>query len=929
MCASVVTSEKLSSASETVRFTLNGQEVEAKVDDRSLLAVLREDFGKTSLKNGCEPQASCGCCTLLIDGKPRLCCTMKAAQVAGKTLVTLEGLSEERRQQIAESFSRCGGVQCGFCIPGMAMRGHALVEQNPNPTRDEIAHDLRAHLCRCTGYVKIVDAIEELARVSRGEPMRAPECSGKVGTSLKKYKANNLVLGDFNYVDDITVPGMSYAAMKFSDHPRALVKGIDATAALEMEGVERVITAADVPGDRYVGLILKDWPILVAIGEETRCVGDIIAVVVARDQYIARKAAEKVVVDYEVLTPVTTTDDALKPDAPKIHPKGNLLSKSAIVRGNPDEAFANAAHVVEDTYQTQRIEHMFLEPEACIALPLDRNDPFGGSAAANGQHTNGQHGGNGSPDQPGSKSSQPLGATNGRPIAKLKVFSQGQGIFDDQRQIASVLGWPREHVAVELVQNGGAFGGKEDMSIQAQTALAAVLCNKPMKCTLTREESFRLHPKRHAIRSHVKVACDAEGHITAVRYRAVGDKGAYASVGAKVLERAAGHACGPYRVPALDIEALAVYTNNPPCGAMRGFGANQSAFAIEQLLDRLAKKVGIDGWEIRWRNILQQGDRFATGQKLEKPFGLKETLLAVKDAYRGAKYAGIACGIKNCGIGNGMPDPGRASLRVEPDGRVSIRTGYTEMGQGLFTVTIQTAVEETGLPPETFTALTDTAVNLDCGQTTGSRGTMLSCNAVIDAAKKLKADLDSGKALKDLIGREYRGEWVCDYTHKLGAHVDEPKTHLTYGFATQVVILDDEGKVQKVIAAHDVGKVMNPLLCSGQIEGSLHMGLGYALTEDFVVEGGQIVTDTIKSIRVLRAHQMPELEVIFVETPDPECPYGARGVGELGLVPTAPAVAGALRAFDGVERTVLPMKDSPAAKAILTPGKAKPGREKA
>jgi CO/xanthine dehydrogenase Mo-binding subunit/aerobic-type carbon monoxide dehydrogenase small subunit (CoxS/CutS family) len=920
MCASVVTSEKLSSASETVRFTLNGREVEAVVDDRSLLAVLREDFGYISLKNGCEPQASCGCCTLLVDGKPRLSCTMKAAQMAGKTLVTLEGLPEERRQQIAESFSRCGGVQCGFCIPGMAMRGHALLEQNPNPSRDEIAYDLRAHLCRCTGYVKIVDAIEELARVSRGEPMRTPECSGKVGTSLKKYKANELVLGDFKYIDDITVPGMSYAAMKFTEHPRALVKGIDATAALEMEGVERVITAADVPGNRYVGLILSDWPILVAIGEETRCIGDIVAIVVARDQYLARKAAEKVVVDYEVRTPVATTDEALKPDAPKIHPKGNLLSKSAITRGNPDEAFANSAHVVEDTFQTQRIEHMFLEPESCIAMPVEDDAPHSsnGNGALNGSAINGS--GNGKSN----------GYWNHRPGSKLKVLSQGQGIFDDQRQIASVLGWPREQIDVELVQNGGAFGGKEDMSIQAQTSLAAVLCAKPMKCTLTRDESFRLHPKRHAIRSHVKVACDAEGHIMAVRYRAVGDKGAYASVGAKVLERAAGHACGPYRVPALDIEALAVYTNNPPCGAMRGFGANQSAFAIEQLMDRLAKKVGIDGWEIRWRNMLQQGDRFATGQKLDKPFGLKETLLAVKDAYRNAKYAGIACGIKNCGIGNGMPDPGRAMLRVEPDGKVSVRTGYTEMGQGLFTVTIQTAVQETGLPPETFTALTDTAVNLDCGQTTGSRGTMLSCNAVIEAAKKLKADLDAGKKLQDLIGREYRGEWVCDYTHKLGAHVDEPKTHLTYGFATQVVILDDEGKIKKVVAAHDVGKVMNPILCAGQIEGSLHMGLGYALSEDFVVEGGHIVTDTIKSIRVLRAHQMPELEVIFVETPDPECPYGARGVGELGLVPTAPAVAGALRAFDGINRTELPMKDSPAAKAIWSPGPKKPaaGREK-
>jgi xanthine dehydrogenase molybdenum-binding subunit len=914
MCASVVTSEKLSGASETVSFTLNGRAVEAVVDDRSLLAVLREDFGYISLKNGCEPQASCGCCTLLIDGKPRLCCTMKAAQVAGKTLVTLEGLPEERRQQIAESFASCGGVQCGFCIPGMAMRGHALTEQNACPTREEIAHDLRAHLCRCTGYVKIVDAIEELARVSRGEPPRVPDTSGRVGTALKKYKAHDLVLGDFRYIDDITVPGQMYAAMKFSDHPRALVKGIDATAALEMQGVERVITAADVPGDRYVGLIVKDWPILVAVGEETRCVGDIIAIVVADNQYTARKAAEKIVIDYEVRPPITTPEDALKPDAPQIHAKGNLLSKSAIVRGNPDEAFANSPHIVEDTYQTQRIEHMFLEPESCIAMPLD---------SENSDATVGQSNGNGH---------APVSSNgNGQPVSKLKVLSQGQGIFDDQRQIASVLGWPRNRVDVELVQNGGAFGGKEDMSIQAQTALAAVLCGKPMKCTLTREESFRLHPKRHPIRTHLKVACDAEGHITAVRVRAIGDKGAYASVGAKVLERAAGHACGPYRVPAIDIEALAVYTNNPPCGAMRGFGANQSAFAIEQLLDRLAKKVGIDGWEIRWRNILQQGDRFATGQKLDKPFGLKETLLAVKDAYRGAKYAGIACGIKNCGIGNGMPDPGKAALRVEADGKVSIRTGYTEMGQGLFTVTIQTAVEETGLPPETFTALTDTAVDLDCGQTTGSRGTMLSCNAVIEAAKKLKADLDSGKTLQDLIGREYRGEWICNYTHKLGAHVDEPKTHLTYGFATQVVILDDEGRIKKVIAAHDVGKVMNPVLCAGQIEGSLHMGLGYALTEDFVCEGGHIVTDTIKSIRVLRAHQMPELECIFIETADPECPYGARGVGELGLVPTAPAVAGALRAFDGVERTVLPMKDSPAAKAILTPGarKATPAKEKA
>ncbi|MEE8170275.1 MAG: molybdopterin cofactor-binding domain-containing protein, partial [Phycisphaerae bacterium] len=418
---------------------------------------------------------------------------------------------------------------------------------------------------------------------------------------------------------------------------------------------------------------------------------------------------------------------------------------------------------------------------------------------------------------------------------------------------------------------------------------------------------------------HLTVGCDGEGRLTAVRARMIGDKGAYASVGAKVLERAAGHAIGPYRVPAVDIESLAVYTNNPPCGAMRGFGANQAAFAVERCLDQLAGKVGIDGWEIRWRNILEQGERFCTGQILDKPFGLKQTLLAVRDAYRNAKYAGIACGIKNVGIGNGLADEGKAVLRVESADRVIIRTGFTEMGQGFFTICVQTACEESGLPPQTFEATTDTSADVDCGQTTASRATVLGALAIMQAARKLRAELNGGKKLADLVGREFRGEYACTYTTKPGADVAEPKTHMSYGFATQVVILDDEGKLKKVIAAHDVGKVMNPTLLEGQLEGSIHMGLGYALTEDFVVEGGRIQSDTIKSVGVLRAHHMPEIELHFIEEPDPETAYGARGVGEIGLVPTAPAVAGALEAFDGIHRTSLPMKDAPAAQAILHP----------
>ena len=895
-----------------VSFKLNGRDVTATIDaQRSLLSALRDDFDVISPKNGCEPQAACGCCTVLVDGKPQLSCAMKAAKIAGREVVTLEGLPEETRTQIADCFVHAGGVQCGFCIPGFALRGHALLEKNDSPSRAEIARDLRGNLCRCTGYAQIIDAIELLGRVRRGEGVRPSEpeaqardpvaaereslagASGSdrngVGQRLGRYRGRELVLGDFRYVDDIKVDGSLFAAMRFSDHPRALLKSIDTSDALAVRGVQRVITAADVPGERYVGLITRDWPVLVAIGEETRCVGDILAIVVADDQRTARQAAQLLKIDSEVREPVSDPRRALEPDAPKIHPRGNLLSRSALHHGDVDNAFGAARHIVEQTYATQRIEHMFLEPEACIAIPKTRDQ----GTQARGHEAD----------------------------ASLHVLSQGQGVFDDQRQIASVLGWEPERVRVELVSNGGAFGGKEDMSIQAQTALAAVLCGRPVKCTLTREESFRLHPKRHPITMHLKVACDADGHLTAVRARMLGDKGAYASVGAKVLERAAGHAIGPYRCENVDIESLAVYTNNPPCGAMRGFGANQASFAIERCLDTLAQRVGIDGWEMRWRNVLEQGDRFCTGQTLDKPFGLKKTLLAVKDAYKAARFAGIACGIKNVGIGNGMPDEGKAVLRVESADRVSIRTGFTEMGQGFFTICIQVACEETGLPAEVFAPTTDTSADVNCGQTTASRATVLGGVAIQRAAKKLRADLNAGKSLADLVGREYRGDYACTYTSKPGADTPDPKTHLTYGFATQVAILDDDGALKKVIAAHDVGRVMNPTLLEGQMQGSIHMGLGYALTEEFPVEAGRLENTTIKSLSVLRAHQMPEVETIFIEEPDPETAYGARGVGEIGLVPTAPAVAAALEAFDGVHRTTLPMKDSPAARAILKPRK--------
>ncbi len=868
--------------------SLNGRRVEVTLPDEplTLLDVLRDYLHVTSPKNGCQPQAQCGCCTVLMDGKAILACALKPEKALGKAITTLEGLDDEHRQLLADSFVQCGGVQCGFCIPGFAMRAVALCDKTPAPSREQIAQACKSHLCRCTGYRQIVDSIEAYSAARRSEPLptvSAADRSGRVGTSLARYTGHDVVLGDRKFIDDMTVKGMLFGALRLADHPRATVRAIDARPALALEGVHRVVTAADIPGDPYVGLIERDWPVLIGIGEVTHCTGDVIAAVIADTQLLARRAAALIEVQYDVHEPVTDPRRALEPDAPLVHPRrgSNLLSRSTLTRGDVEAGFRQSAHIIEDTYRTQPIEHLFLEPEACIAVPT------------------------GDGTQPA-----------------MHVYSQGQGVFDDQRQIASVLGVDPQHVAVELVSNGGAFGGKEDLSIQAQTALLAWLHGTPIKLTLTRDESFRIHPKRHPIELQYKIGCDADGHILAVRARIIGDKGAYASVGAKVLERAGGHCTGPYRVPAIDMESLAVYTNNPPCGAMRGFGANQAAFAIEGLLDRLASQVGIDGYDIRERNILEPGEAFATGQILDKPFGLRRTLEAVKQQYKQARYAGIACGIKNVGIGNGLPDIGRAALSVEHDNRVHIRTGFTEMGQGLFTVCIQFAVEATGLPPETFVVSTDTSLQLDCGQTTASRATVLAGNAIADAGKALRAALSDCKKLADLVGQVYYGEWICDYTSKLGHDVDKPggpKTHLTYGFATQVAILDDAGRLQKMIAAHDVGRVINPVHLQGQMYGSLHMGIGYALTEDFPVEGGHIRAEKMNDCGVLRAHQMPEMELIFIEEPDPECPFGARGVGEIGLVPTAPAIAGALFCYDGQVRRELPMRESPAARAISRP----------
>jgi xanthine dehydrogenase molybdenum-binding subunit len=686
-----------------------------------------------------------------------------------------------------------------------------------------------------------------------------------------------MVLGDRAFVDDLAPPGLLYGAVTLSEHARARVAGINTEKARAYPGVVTVATAEDVPGECWKGLLVNDWPAFVAVGEETRCVGDVIAVVAAESEVAARQAAARIEVDYEPLPAVLSPDESLRPGAPRVNPvHENLLSHSVIRRGDAEAALRESTHVVSGTWQTQRIEHWFLEPECALAVP--RND------------------------------------------GRLHLYSQGQGVFDDRAQVARLLNEPEESVFVELVPNGGAFGGKEDLSIQGHAALLARLSGRPVKVALSRQESIRFHPKRHPIRISLTAGCDDEGRLTAVKARLIGDTGAYASVGAKVLERAAGHMCGPYRVEHVDVESSAVYTNNPPCGAMRGFGVNQAAFAIEGAMDMLARECGLDRWEMRWRNAVGVGDPLTTGQRLEKSVGIKRTLRAVKDRYdefvAQGKAVGIACGLKNTGLGNGAVEWGKARLAVEDEQTVLIYHGYTEMGQGLFTVLVQFAVEVTGLPASTFHPRVDATFALGCGQTTGSRATLFAGRAVKSAATKLRADLDSGKNLGDLVGQIYAADECVDDTTPLGAPGPEIKTHTSYGFATQLCVLDAEGRVERVVAAHDVGRIVNPSLCEGQIQGAIHMGLGYALSEELPCAAGMPVSFSRYQLGLLRAKDMPRVDVILVEEPEPEGPFGAKGLGEIGLVPTAPAVAGALEAFDGKRRMQLPMKDSPASKQL-------------
>ena len=907
-----------------IKFKLNGKDTEASYEPgMHLLEVLREECGIVSTKNGCAPEGACGCCLVVIDGRPALSCLRKPEQMAGHDITTLEGLPEETRRIISEAFVLEGGVQCGFCIPGIVVRAASLIQQGKTDDRDAIAKALDGHICRCTGYGRIIDAIQTAGDAMKNggtlpsEPRRhsffgeefglhrnpkfefASTKGHGIGESHARVGGIAQVLGERPYVDDMRMPGMLHGAMVLSEHPRARVRAIHTEAAATSPGVERIFTARDVPGERGAGLAVPDLPLFVAVGETTCCVGDFLAMVVADTQFHARQAAATVKVDYEVLEPITDPFKALEPGAPLVHsadtfrPAPNVIeTPTKFGRGDVEAAFKTAAHIIEASFATQAVDPAFLEPESCLAYPLDIADPKGP-----------------------------------RRTKGIKVHSESQGSQFDQKTIARVLNLPESDVEIALAASGGAFGAKEELSIQAQTAMAAFLLGRPVKTTLTRDQSTQHHVKRHPMYLKYKVAADADGCLLAVKARIVGDAGGYAGTSGKCLLRAACHSCGPYYVPNVDVESIAVYTNNPTSGAMRGFGTNQAHFAMEGIMGLLAERLGIDGWEIRSRNILKPGDRFATGQVMrESVRGLRESLDAVKELYRNAKYAGVSCGIKSTGIGNGTTEEGRVVIRVIDGEHVEILNGYTEMGQGLYTATMQAVCEETGLPDTTMSVRWDKELGAICGETWASRATTLSCAAAQKAAHTLAEDLKTA-SLGDLAGREYMGSVAYSFTTRPGTPeaAKDPTTHFTFSYATQLVILDDDGHLERVVAAHDVGRAINPRLCAEQMEGGVHMGLGYALSENFPTTGGRPDSLKMRDFGLVPAKQMPDVDIILIEVPDEVGGYGAKGVGEIGCVATASAVAAALHSYDGIRRFTLPMDDAKAAAPMLPKSRTRVG----
>ena len=881
-------------------FTVNGQTVQAEKNQK-LIRFLRDELRLTSVKDGCS-EGACGTCHVLIDGKATKACVPSTDKLEGKTILTVEGLSDWEKAVYTYAFGKAGAVQCGFCIPGMVISAKALLDANPTPTREEAAFAIRNNICRCTGYVKIIDGILLAAEIFRNGKLPEEKKTGYgVGERAVRVDVAEKVQGYGKYPDDLYVDGMLYASAVRSKYPRARVLAIHKEKAEALPGVVGVYTAEDIPGEIKVGHLQQDWDAMIPVGRITHYLGDAICLVAAETKEALEQAKALVEIDYEPLKPVFSPTYASQPFAPLVHASGNLLCEKHVSRGNADQAIRDADYVLMYHYETPYTEHAFLEPECAVAYP----------------------------DEDG-----------------LTILSTDQGAYDTAREVSRLLGLPKEKIHVTNMLVGGGFGGKEDMTVQHHAALVAYLTGRPVKVKLSRKESMLVHPKRHPMKVTITMGCNRDGLIQGVKAEVVADTGAYASLGGPVLERACTHAAGPYHYENFEITGKAYYTNNPPAGAFRGFGVTQTCYAMEMTLTKMAHELGISPWEIRYRNAIRPGQTLPNGQIAPPSTGLVETLEAVKDICEQNKNVGIACAMKNAGVGVGIPDTGRCIVAVK-DGKLHIRSGASCIGQGLGTVLTQIVCTMLHCEREDIVYEAANTVNApDSGTTSGSRQTLVTGEACRRACQKLLAaagadvrvsdysgiahrqgmeslpggnssgtvgtELPEGVSVdwKALEGQEFYGEYLAK-TDPLGAQdVANPVSHVAYGYATHVCVLNDDGTIREIDAAHFVGKAINPLSCEGQIEGGVTMALGFTLTEHYPLY------DCIPSARfgtlgLFRADQVPPIHSILVEKEGQDMAFGAIGIGEITTIPTAPAVAGAYFALDGEMRTSLPLMKTP------------------
>ena len=851
-------------------FYVNGNEVTAR-KNQSLLRFLRDELKLTSVKDGCS-EGACGACTVLIDGETIRACVPKTDALEGRHVLTVEGLSDWEKKLYTFAYGEAGAVQCGFCIPGMVLCTKALLDKVEAPTEEQIRHAIRNNYCRCTGYVKIVKAIELAAKLKKEGVIPEPsETDWKLGSSVHRLDVEEKVLGYGKYPDDWYLDDMTYGSAVRAQYARARVLDIDASKAKALPGVVAVITAEDIPGENKVGHIKHDQYSLIPIGGLTHYLGDAIALVVAEDQETLEKAKKLVKVTYEPLPAVHGPEEAKAPDAPKVfdEEENNVQAYKHVSRGDATGAIARSKYVISRHFETPWTEHAFLEPECAVSY-MDED-------------------------------------------GYVRVLSTDQSSHTTLHECKLLLGSEKVRVQNQLV--GGGFGGKEDMSVQHHAALITYLTGRAVKVKLSRAESLLVHPKRHPFWMDFTIGCDENGIIQGVKAAVYSDTGAFASLGGPVLERACTHASGPYNYQNFEIEGTAYYTNNPPAGAFRGFGVTQTCFAIESLLNEMAEKVGISPWEIRFRNAIRPGQELPNGQIVGAETGLVETLEIIKPYYDEAvaagKPVGLACAMKNSGVGVGLPDWGRCKLIVEADEKVHIYAGASCIGQGLGTVLVQMVVTNTPLQREQIVyERSNTWIAPDSGDSSGSRQTLITGEACRRACEKLTVVLKD-HSLQELNGEVFYGEYLAK-TDKLGADVPHPVSHVAYGYATQMAVLDREtGRIESMVAVHDVGKAVNPRSCEGQIEGGVVMSMGYALRERYPIDESCKPVDKFGKLGLFRAHEIPEIKAIVVDKPGLDVACGAIGIGEITSIPTAPAIAEAYYQLDGKRRTSLPLAGTP------------------